>query len=374
MRGKSLIAVSDPERALARDRFDVPGGFAWWYADMVDGAGNGLVAIWSFGLPFLPGHLSGARRGQAARPSARPCLNVVIYRARRPSFYLLQEYEAGDAEWDGDRWRFGRSRIESVVHRGLRRTHLALDCDVPGADRRLTGEVHLEGPVPRLETAPGDGDGALHLWSPLVGPARCRADLSFGSKPELSTEGLAYHDRNAGSAPLDQLGIGEWVWGRRVRRQATEVFYILWGAAGDQPPEAHLLKINADGRVHLDSDVEVALTPRRRTLFGMTHAPRLELQGARGGSLRADSQALVDVGPFYLRAFGSLSGGGSGGGPGILEWVRPDRIDLLRHRAMVRMRVHRAGASNSICLPLFSGPVAGRFGRMLRYAAAMGRG
>ena len=36
-----------------RGVLDTP-GFAWWYLDVVDAEGTGLVLIWSFGLPFLP--------------------------------------------------------------------------------------------------------------------------------------------------------------------------------------------------------------------------------------------------------------------------------------------------------------------------------
>jgi len=64
-----LVRVTSADRPLDRRLLEAPGGFAWWYLDALDARGDGLVVIWSFGLPFLPGYRSASRRGLA--PPAR---------------------------------------------------------------------------------------------------------------------------------------------------------------------------------------------------------------------------------------------------------------------------------------------------------------
>ncbi len=77
-----------------------------------------------------------------------------------------------------------------------------------------------------------------------------------------------------------------------------------------------------------------------------------------------DQGAPLDDGPFYLRSSLSLVVEGRRGF-GFSEHVRVDRLDLAIHRPFVNMRVHATQGPNSMWLPLFSGPRAGRFRRLL---------
>ena len=74
-----------------------PGGFAWWYLDLVDDNGYGLVLIWAWGLPFLPGLARDARRGQPSLPRERPAISFALYEGGRCTCYLLQEAPAAAA-------------------------------------------------------------------------------------------------------------------------------------------------------------------------------------------------------------------------------------------------------------------------------------
>ena len=91
--------------------------------------------------------------------------------------------------------------------------------------------------------------------------------------------------------------------------------------------------------------------------------------GETGDRLCIDGRQVVDSGPFYMRFItrGSVDGGEEA--TGIGELIRPDRVDLGRHRPLVRMRVHdvREG-DNSMWLPLFTGPKRGRIRRLMRFA------
>ena len=80
----------------ARDAIDAhalatAGGFGWWYADIVDADGNGVVVIAAEGLPFLPGIASSARAGRPVLPTSRPSLLVAVYEQGICTFYGLRE-------------------------------------------------------------------------------------------------------------------------------------------------------------------------------------------------------------------------------------------------------------------------------------------
>ena len=75
-----MISLRFDPRFPAPEALTAPGGFVWWYLDLTDGAGNGVVLIWSFGLPFLPGYADAARKGQGQSPASRPSLNVAVYK------------------------------------------------------------------------------------------------------------------------------------------------------------------------------------------------------------------------------------------------------------------------------------------------------
>ena len=66
------------------------GAFAWWYVDLVDDRGRGLVLIGSFGLPFVPGSRA------CPRPIDRPSLALSLYDHGRSVFYALQTFEPDD--------------------------------------------------------------------------------------------------------------------------------------------------------------------------------------------------------------------------------------------------------------------------------------
>ncbi len=117
------MQLQSPDTPIPFEVIDAPGGFAWWYVDAFDADENGMVVIWSFGLPFLPGYLHANRRGRPQTPRSRPSLNVVTYRNGKPDFYLLQEYPADRCGWtrEGERevWTFGHSRFEARRAGGL---------------------------------------------------------------------------------------------------------------------------------------------------------------------------------------------------------------------------------------------------------------
>ncbi|HJL40717.1 MAG TPA: hypothetical protein RMG48_05380 [Myxococcales bacterium LLY-WYZ-16_1] len=362
------MMLQPPERPFDFDVLDAPGGFAWWYVDAFDASGNGLVVIWSWGLPFLPGYLDARRQGRPEPPRARPSLNVVTYRDGEPDFYLLQEYDADRAHWtrraSREVWNFESSRFECVRSGG--RVHLLgkLDCEVPGMSGRLTGDLRLEGPAVHLARTDELPDSP-HGWIPISTPSDLEAELSVGDETLLRLRGVAYFDRNASTRALDDLGIEHWIWGRSAAADRTAIVFGLFPPEG-QPPLAFCAQLTPDGAMTLTRTGPPRLDGPRTGRFGMPYWSALELTGRDGTAVRVAQDRIIEDGPFYLRTLGQL---GLDGGPAresVTEWIRPDRVDRDWQRPLVRMRVHRARARNSMWLPLFSGPRTGRWGRLLQ--------
>lgn len=371
-----MIRIGSADREMDARFLRAPGGFAWWYVDLLTPDGDGLVLIWSYGLPFLPGYASRARLGRPELPTARPSVNVVVYRRGRPSFYLLQEYADPDGAGalpgasPGSTilppvLRIGDSEFRSWREDGRQRVEATLDCAVPGSSQRLTGTVRVDGVARRPDGDAEEAD-APHVWTPLTGPATGTATLDWGDQSVARLRGRAYHDRNGGAVPLHDLGIRHWIWGRFPLRDRELICYLLWPEHARGSPRVLGLTIDAAGRTEAVGDLRAELGPERRGFAGLRWPERFRL--LRGDALWAEVRhaVVVDQGPFYLRFQSEARTGDGERALGWGELCRPDAVDRARHRPLVRMRVHRPAARNSLWLPLFTGPRSGRAGRLLR--------
>jgi len=360
-----MLALSNPDIPLPTALMDAPGGFLWWYVDLVDERGNGIVLIWSFGLPFLPRLGGEARRGRPQTPRSRPSVNISVYREGKLDFYLLQELEPGEVGWKpgegSELWLFGLSRMHLTRADGRTRLTVDLDLALPDTSDRLVGTVRLDGPRLRQEASREDG---AHQWTPMVGPARGQAALRAGGW-RCDIDGDAYFDRNGGDRPLHDLGIREWTWGRATVGGVQWIYYLVEPEVAGEPPVATVLRIDADGSVTRTDGVETRTYGTRPSTFGPRWSPRMTLHH-EGETLLEVSQATpVDSGPFYLRLPLLMTDAEGRSGRGWGEFVLPNRIDLVRHRFFVQMRVHRPGGRSSMWLPLFTGPSRGRLRRLL---------
>ncbi len=330
---------------------DHAGAVLWWYVDLVDGAGNGAVCIWSWGLPFLPGVASAARRGRGFRPRERPSVNVAVYREGRPDFYVLREFRPEECAWQGSTWTFGRTTFARTEGRGRLALRASFDLDLSAPRARVQGDLMVEGP---LRSGPGAATGAsrqpAHSWEPLtLGSATGRLELRSGSY-RASVEGRAYHDRNGGSASLAAAGLTDWRWGRFALPGEEIVFTAL-----PSVEDSLVLSVDAQGRATRHAVHAVRERRLRSSWMGPRWPLRVELDTDRG-ALVVEQTHLVDSSPFYQRALGRATIGGESG-PGIAERVLVDRLDPWWMRPLVRMRVDR-GAGSSPFLGLFNGPRA----------------
>ncbi|MBS2022279.1 MAG: hypothetical protein JST92_07700 [Deltaproteobacteria bacterium] len=328
----SLLAL-DRSFAAALPR-GLPAGsaFDWWYLDARDDHGGGLVVIWASRLPLLQ--------------SGEPAINLCVYQDHREAFWLLQQHNR--SEWrearrpGGFELRLGESRFELRRDGDRCSLQLTLDADVPGAER-VCAELSATGLTPLRD---GEPERHEHRWVPILPVARVEAQIACGSF-QYALRGPGYADRNLGERGLRELGLGGWQWGRARQGERCRIWYALEGV-GAGVGETHL--VDCDG---------VALSER------VVRGPSVEERGAALG-LEVDPSpaAIVERGPFYQRALGSLRWDGAEV-PALHERCDVTRLDTVLG-PLVRMRVHQTARRNSLWLPLFSGPRAGRWSRLVR--------
>lgn len=375
--GGLLISLCSAELAPDPAVLSSPGGFTWFYVDLVDGRGGGATLIWSWGLPFLPGYARAARIGRPEQPINRPSLNVVVYEDFRERFYLLSELPAEECAWgeDGRTWRLGESSFswtdtdEGPAGASPTRTlQGTLDLALPTGGR-ATGKLWLSGPLRR--DAPGRQPAApaasSHLWTPIVAAARGCLELQTPEGP-LRVEGRGYHDRNSATQPLHALGILSWWWGRIALPGRDLIFYRLTPAETGAAPRDLVIEIAEDGSCRTREDAGLQTGRGRRSLWGLRWPGSATFADPDGRPVSVEVASLLDNGPFYQRFLLRGRCGQEYGqeyGQGIGEHLVPDRVDGDLLRPLVRMRVHQASGPNSMWLPLFSGHSAGRVRALL---------
>ena len=341
-----MIRLDHAHNPIDRRVVATPGGFAWWYGEVLDEDQTGVVVIWSFGLPFLPGYMSKVRKGHAETPCERAAVNIVAYNRGVPDFYLLHEFRPGDVSWDGrGSWRFGNTHFESVDEGKSRRIDATIDIPLTGGGR-LEGRIRFGGPVPRGTQGRGS---STHLWTPLIAPCFGTAMLrEDASNYQMKVSGRGYVDRNASPQDLETLGIKRWFWAHALGRDTDRIAYALWPESGG-PPECYGFEISQDGVV-TTSQLELATRGEHKRPYGMQSFRAYEFKQHGLPFMKASLSDPVDDGPFYLRYLTR-----SEGYYGSAELIEPKRIDRGRHRALVRMRVQSDIRRNSVWLPLFQG-------------------
>lgn len=352
-----MLHVLDPKSVTTNAALTCSGSFAWWYVDALDADLNGFVCIWSWGLPFLPGLAGGLRAGSSVPGVSRPSFNLVMYEQGVPTLYVLQEHAPTRAQCLHHHWQFGHTRIE----RKGNTLSLSVDCEVPGSEDRLVGTLTVSGPAWSVLEGETPIRERTHGWCPQLGPCNATGSLSHGAKT-FAYDGPAYADRNAGDRPLHDLGIRRWVWGRATFGDETRIAYVLWPEDGG-PPTPLAIRVRDDGVTQVVQG-HVTTGPDGWSAWGESTPKSLELDvdGERFVTLTVARQ--VDSSPFYARSVGRGTAPGRDTAPAILESCTPSRIDPGWFRPLLTMATHSVGGANSLWLPLFNGPHAGRWRRL----------
>lgn len=354
-----MIVLDEPTREVPTELLKTPGAFAWWYAEVLDEDGTGVVLIWSFGLPFLPGYLSAARAGAPQMAGDRPSLNLSIYERGRRTFYALREFDPSEVSWADGVFCFGDTRI--VTGSEGDRVWMEAELDVPlnGGAPNLTGHFRVMGTAPKLDPEDWPIAASPHRWTPLACPAFGMARLESGQLKSAVT-GRAYWDRNHSPRDFSALGIERWIWARIATDSSERVAYILQSKEGGAP-RAIGIELPTYGGTGWVREMRAEVRERGKTAFGMPAVKQIVLWDGDAEWLSVTTDDMLDSGPFYVRTHARDAAGFAG----TVEVIVPDRIDLDFYRPLVRMRV-TAPRVNSMWLPLFEGPSRGRVGRLLR--------
>lgn len=357
-----VIVLASPSASALPALLRHPEGFSWWYVDLTTPEGDGLVLIWSLGLPFLPPPPPGAGASRAARPA----LSLAVYRRGRPDLYLLQDYgEASDRASLGrdvlGSGRLGETTFEAEIADGRLELRVLLDEPVPRTERRLTGSITLSGPAC---SAAEDLSEAQHLWAPRVLHGVARAALRLGQE-RVDLEGAGYFDSNFSRLPLRSQGIARWLWGRVAFPDRTLAYYRTEGEDGRITTQVLSQGCADTGQ----SRSTVLRTGKvKRGAFGVSSPRRIGFD-FEDVDVTLDLGQPVDDGPFYQRFLVRGRDGRGQVGHGIAEVVVPGALDRPWQRPFIRMRTHVVGGRNSFWLPLFSGTRQGRIRRLLRSLA-----
>ena len=363
-------AARPPDRTVLRS----PGGFTWFYVDLVDDQGRGATVIWSWGLPFLPGYAGAARAGRPELPIDRPSVNIVVYEDGQERFYLLSELPGHECSWgeDGRSWRLGGCEFAWTDVPGgagkspTRSLRANLDLELPTGGR-VTGNLWVTGSLRRDPVGDGRDFSAdrdcTHAWTPMIAAGRGGLELQTPGG-EIRVDGRAYHDRNSATKPLHDLGIQSWWWGRVALPGRDLIFYRLTPSDAGAPPRDLVVEVAADGSCRARENAGLQVGRLRRSPWGLRWPTTASFPDSEGRTVHVEVDALLDNGPFYQRYL--LRGRcGDERGYGIGEHLVPDRVDTDLLRPLVRMRVHRSAGPNSMWLPLFSGDSDGRWARLL---------
>ncbi len=332
-------------------------GFAWGYVDLLDAGGSGVVVIWAHGMPFTPGILSRERAGRPVRAHDAPSLCIAAYENGNQVFYLLRDLSGELAA--GTPLPMAETRSASfggvVLERQPGSLTLTFDVPIPGTGP-LQGTVHIDGCAIDLPAA----GPAQHRWAPqMIGKGR--ADLACGDW-RFTMTGRGYHDRNSSALGLSELGIRRWIWGRTPHADGETVHYLLEPVFSESSPpleQNHVLQIDWSGAVE-HRFVAVEREPDTRGTWGL-RAPR----ALRAGDLRIEHLHALEDGPYYQRWLTRVTGADGVARDGVGEVVDVDRIDRGPYMPLVRMALD--GPSPSMWVPLFAGPHADRFRRLVRY-------
>ncbi|NVB38053.1 carotenoid 1,2-hydratase [Pseudenhygromyxa sp. WMMC2535] len=296
-------------------RFDwpvAPGGYAWWYVDVIsDDHRLGLTIIIFVGSVFSP-HYFAARRRASARGEAPPdptrhsAVNVALYqpgapalldRGRNKRAWALSEYPS--AQRERARLGVGASTIAWTEDEHGPLLQVEIDEREPFLGRRpifahaIRGRVRLRPAAifgPRIELDPWR-EQPRHRWYPVAPMGR--AEVEFEA-PALRFEGSAYHDVNEGDEALE-AGFRSWSWARAELGEHAGILYdVVDPRGGLHPrgwrlfPSTRTLAPIADGELGAASELP-------RSFWGMHRPIRV-----RPGEQPQLIETLEDS-PFYTR-------------------------------------------------------------------------
>ena len=322
-------------------------GFVWWYVDLVGDDGTGIVLIWGLRNPFLPISYAG---------DLGPSVSIVIYERGQKVFNLHQVHDVSEYKHNGYRWSVGQSTFEWTRRFGRGLLTVKLDCPIPGTDDRLTGDLTVWGNDKKRPSS--QHESASLGWCHFVVDGSGEGSLRWGDHL-VAVTGRAYFDTNGSQSDITDIGIQSWCWGRLTSPSRS----YIWFDTNGTHPETLLLSTASQSEI-ASFPGHVDLNASGRTRFGTDRATSVDVTIGEE-TLHLVLGRPVETGPFYQRYLVECSQQGERF-EGVVERVFVDRMDLPIWNRLVPMAIHRVAGRNSHFLPFFSGPLKGRWGRLLR--------
>ncbi|MCA9558293.1 MAG: carotenoid 1,2-hydratase [Myxococcales bacterium] len=257
-----------------------PGGYAWWYVDVLDpDSGHGLTLILFVGSVFSPGYHRARQADRRADPVAHCGVNVALYRPGGDAWVMTEvagvERSADALSVSGTTARWVGGALE-----------IAFDERRAPFGQRMRGRVRLH-PAATFDAGRTLDPRGAHRWWPVAPVAHAVVELDT---PRVRFSGHAYHDVNWGDEGLED-GFRRWDWSRASARDATRILYDVDRADGSHERWGRVF--HADGRV-TESD-----PPIRERLRPGTWRVEQAVRTERPGSVRV-VRPLEDT-PFYTR-------------------------------------------------------------------------
>lgn len=268
-----------------------PGGYLWWYVDVIADDGTRALTIIAFvGSVFSP-YYARARRARALSvdPEAHCGLNVVVYDiepgakrlARRR--WAFTEYPRDEVRRGPDTFHVGRNRVAwedgAFVVDFVERTAPVW------FGRSLRGHVRVSPsalPARSFRLDPDDH----HRWWPIAPHGRATVQV----EGEVF-EGSAYVDSNWGDEPLGD-GFARWQWSRAELEDRTVVLYDAAPRRG--PAYERAMSFTDDGSfAWIDGPVASELP---QAGWGLVRSTRVD-----AGASALLTASLEDA-PFYTRS------------------------------------------------------------------------
>jgi len=272
-------------RGPAFNQAVAPGGYLWWYLDVLSDEGpHALTIIVFVGTVFSPFYFRARRRGEAMA-EAHPAFNVVLYGPRSESGWVFTERDQGALTRSADALTLGPNLItwegDTLVVRFDERT--------APMGQPLSGEVRLH-PVQLFNAPVALDEAERHHWWAVAPQARAEVRLT---QPDLHFRGSAYHDTNWGDEPLEE-GFRYWNWSRAELDAGTVVLYDADRRQGGERLFGRLFRQNGEH--------EPFEAPQRVPLKGtLWRVPRATRADADGAEEVAVVRTLEDT-PFYNRS------------------------------------------------------------------------
>ena len=191
-----------------------PNGYHWWYLDALSDDGlNGLTIIGFVGSVFSPYYARARARGITAAEN-HCAINVALYGSKRR--WAMTERGARHVSRDEASLAVGPSSMrweKDELLISIKETGMPLPLALRG-NVRLKAANFCNRPV-MLD------DLGRHFWQAVAPQARVTVEFE---SPQLSWEGIGYHDMNWGNEPLEK-GFKNWTWARAHMPNGMQVLY-----------------------------------------------------------------------------------------------------------------------------------------------------